>query len=100
MRVGAIPMTEPNAVQILSCDDDNQFLQLIHSRIENYIAVQHIPAVIHAYDSIVSVPEDIMEYIDLAFLDIDFPREDLSGIDLARVIRSIRHNAVIRFVSN
>lgn len=100
LRAGAIPMTEPNAVQVLICDDDNQFLELIHSRIENYIAVQHIPAVIHAYDSIVSVPEDIMEYIDLAFLDIDFPREERSGIDLARVIRSIRHNAVILFVSN
>lgn len=87
-------------LRILICDDNKQFIDLIHSKIENYLATRNIPSVIHAYSNIMAIPEDIIKGIDLAFLDIDFSEASHSGIDLAQQIRAVRQDAIIIFVSN
>ena len=93
-------MAESTTLQILICDDDKPFLELMHTKIKMILEDQEIPAAIHAYSSIEAVPENILECSDLAFLDIDFQEEERSGIDLARMMRAAHHDTIIIFVSN
>lgn len=93
-------MEERNPLHILICDDDKLFLTQMRDRIRDLLACQQIPAAIHVYDSIAAVPTEAFDRCDLAFLDIDFPEEPHSGIDLARMMRAARHDAIIIFVSN
>lgn len=87
-------------LQVLLCDDDMLFLNQMQTRVQRFLDDCRIPATIHAYNSIASVPECVFAHCDLAVLDIDFPEEKYSGIDLARMLRSARHDATIIFLSN
>ena len=93
-------MADNPMLQVLVCDDDRRFLEQMQTRIREILDAKQISAVIRAFESVTAVPADSLESCDLAFLDIDFPEEDHSGIDLARMMRAAQHDAIIIFVSN
>ncbi len=87
-------------LQILVCDDDARYLQQLTNRIQALLDARQVRAKLHTYASIRDIPQEVLEKCHLAVLDIDFPAESQSGIDLARLLRTIREDVLIIFVSN
>lgn len=87
-------------IKILICDDDAAFAQRLSTQIRQILQEKDIQAQIHTHQYAESIPAEAMGRYDIAFLDIDFSGKSYTGIDIARLLRSRRCNAVILFVTN
>lgn len=87
-------------IHILVCDDDRAFTQQQTQAISAIVERMQISYAIHGFSGGEPVPEPMLRQCDLAFLDIDFPRESYNGIDLARRLRQYNQEAVVVFVTN
>lgn len=89
-----------NVIKIILCDDDSVFLKAVQSEIERTFARLSMKAAICAFSSPVDLSPEHFADCDMAFLDIDYEREDQNGIDLARILRQVNSHAYIFFVTN
>lgn len=87
-------------IHILICDDDRVFLRAQETAIADMMNRMHRNCRIHCFSGNDEIPDAILSQCDLAFLDIDFPREKDNGIDIARRLRGANEDAVIIFVTN
>lgn len=88
------------SVQVLLCDDDSAFLQRTQEAVSSALWQMCMPAKVHAFNSSEEIPTSLLAECDIAILDIDFPRKQYNGIDIARRLRAARQDAVILFVTN
>ena len=89
-----------NTIKIILCDDDPAFLKALHGEIERTFTRLTMKTAITAFDSPGDIPGEALAACDMAFLDIDFEREDQNGIDIARTLRQVNSRALIFFVTN
>lgn len=87
-------------IKIILCDDDPVFLKKLHDEIERIFAKLNMTAAITTFNSPGDIPEALLADCNMAFLDIDFEREDRNGIDIARMLRQVNSHALIFFVTN
>lgn len=87
-------------IKILICDDDRAFAQQQEASIAAILERMELRYAIHCFSGGEPVSEAVLGQCDLAFLDIDFPRERYNGIDIARQLRQCNQEAVIVFVTN
>lgn len=87
-------------IEILLCDDDPVFLRWLSGAVA--AATEHlgISAHIQAFSCGQEIPAERLAGCDIAFLDIDFPRQSDNGIDIARRLRRCGGDGVILFVTN
>lgn len=84
-------------MNILICDDENQYLDSMKSHVKEYMNNHYIKANIIAVKS----PNNIINNdikIDLAFLDIQMPNID--GITLAKALKARNDKTILIFVTN
>lgn len=87
-------------LNILVCDDDPAFLREQTANISALLEQRYLPARVHTFTGNNEIPESLLQCCDMAFLDIDFPRVEYNGIDIARRLRNCNRDAVIIFVTN
>lgn len=87
-------------IRILLCDDDPSFLNTLQGEIACVLGRLNIRANITAFQSPQEIPTEFLADCNMAFLDIDFEKENQNGIDIARTIRSMNDHALIFFVTN
>lgn len=87
-------------IRIVLCDDNQQFLTSLRTKIRNVLNAHKIDAVISIYEDAESIPEPILMSSDIFFLDVDFNSKHYTGIDVARKIRLLRQDSIIVFVTN
>lgn len=87
-------------INVMLCDDDPVFLEALHSEVERTFARMNMKATICDFNSPADISRSQLAVCDMAFLDIDFEREDRNGIDIARTLRSVNCHALIFFVTN
>lgn len=87
-------------IHILVCDDDRAFAQLQTAALTEILDRMGKSHSIHAFSGGEMVPEALLRSCDIAFLDIDFPRESYNGIDIARALRQVNRDASVIFVTN
>ena len=85
---------------IVICDDDKKFGQKLLSEVRTILTQTNRQAKIHLFTALEEIPKQTLQDCDIAFLDIDFTRENYTGIDIARRLRSLNESAVIIFVTN
>lgn len=88
------------SIRIVLCDDDPAFLKTLRSEVEHTVSRLNRKAEICAFTCPGEIPPALLSGCDMAFLDIDFEREDRNGIDIARTLRQVNGNALIFFVTN
>lgn len=86
-------------LNILVCDDDPVFLREQTANISALLEQRHLLANVHSFFGNNEIPESLLQCCDMAFLDIDFPRAEYNGIDIARRLRNCNRDAVIIFVT-
>lgn len=89
-------------LNIIICDDDRFTLQMLSTLLERAIIQSKVKAKIVCLSS---TGQDLLQFIHsggtyLYFLDFDFGRESLNGIDLVRQIYQIDPNGKIVFVTS
>lgn len=90
-------------LKIIVCDDDNFTIKLIHELLEKAIEIGKVEAQIVC---IASSGIDILNFVQknpgsyLYFLDYDFGKKELNGIDLAKKIYHYDANGKIVFVTS
>ena len=90
-------------LKIIICDDDDFTVRLIHELLEKAIEISKIEAWIVCK---ATSGADVLNYIHkntgpyLYFLDFDFGRKELNGIDLAKRIYQYDANGKIVFVTS
>lgn len=89
-----------NNTKVILCDDDPVFLKELQSEIERTFIRLNMNAAITAFSSPQELPAELLAACDMVFLDIDFEKEDCSGIDIARTLRNANSHALIFFVTN
>ena len=89
-----------NNIKVILCDDDLDFLKALHSEVERTFSRLNMKATIRALNSPTDISPELLAACDMAFLDIDFDREDRNGIDIARTLRQVNSHALIFFVTN
>ena len=87
-------------MRVLLCDDDPAFLAWERDTVGTVLRRMGYRALIVASGSGESIPEDVITTCDIAILDIDFPRKQYNGLDIARRLRAARRDTVIIFVTN
>lgn len=87
-------------VHILVCDDDKVILEQIRKITENALNEMGEKFVIQCYCNPAEIGLPILKNCDIALLDIDFQKGNFTGIDLARVLRTQRQDAIIIFITN
>ena len=87
-------------MKILICDDDTRFAQHLSAQIRQILQQQGQQAQIHTFQYAEDINPELLEACDIAFLDIDFSGKQYTGIDIARILRKKRKDAVILFVTN
>ncbi len=88
------------SLQILLCDDNEQFLNELRDKVRAFVITQSIETAIWTFEDATKIPADILKVTDICFLDIDFPGKKYSGIDVARTLREKNPDSVIVFISN
>lgn len=89
-----------NKINVILCDDDPGFLKSLQDEIERtFFRLNMVPEII-AFNSPADITPEHAAKCDMAFLDIDFEREDQNGIDIARTLRQVNNHALIFFVTN
>ncbi len=89
-------------MRILICDDEEQYANAVLQSIERWKSGDHNRIVsTELYTSSEDMLEALQKQVvyDLAFLDIQFPRE-LNGLQVAQELRKINEQMVIVFISN
>ena len=83
-------------MNILVCDDNENAVNTITTMLQTRCQEKCISAKLYSYTQ----PEcvNVLEIIDIAFLDIDMP--GMNGITLAKNLRLVQPRAVIIFVTN
>lgn len=89
-------------LNIIICDDDQFTLQMLSTLLERAISQSKIDARLVCLASTV---QDLLQFIRsggnyLYFLDFDFGRESLNGLDLVRQIYQIDPNGKVVFVTS
>lgn len=87
-------------IHILVCDDDRAFAQLQTAALTEIMNRMGKSHEIHCFSGGEMVPQELLQCCDIAFLDIDFPRESYNGIDIARALRGCNRDASVIFVTN
>lgn len=87
-------------IKILLCDDDPIFLKSLHGEIAHVFERLNLSASITAFHSPQEIPTEFLADCNIAFLDIDFEKENQNGIDIARALRGVNSHALIFFVTN
>lgn len=89
-----------NDIKIILCDDDPVFLKALQCEVARTFAKLNRNAAIRVFNSPADLSPEQLAACDMAFLDIDFEREDRNGIDIARKLRQVNSHALIFFVTN
>lgn len=87
-------------IKIVLCDDNTSFLESFRSEIRDILRKNQLEGNIHLYQYAEDIPEHLISFCNIFFLDIDFSGKTYTGIDLARKIREVNFNAIIVFVTN
>lgn len=85
-------------MQILLCDDDKEFLNQLEEKINLYLDLAYIKRTIFKYDDSREVEKEMLENIDIAFLDIDMPY--VPGFQLAQMIQEKQGDVILIFLTN
>lgn len=82
------------------CDDDAFFCKLLEKAIRSCFSDSGKNCAINVYQSVGSLRSDLAKGLsfDLLFLDIEFAKEKLDGVDLANYIRRVLRNDYIEIV--
>ena len=89
-----------NEIKILLCDDDPIFLNILKGEIARVFSKVNLKASISAFHTPQKIPTEIFADCNMAFLDIDFEKEEQNGIDIARTLRGVNSHVLIFFVTN
>lgn len=89
-----------NSISIILCDDDPVFLNELRKEIERTFAKLNMKVALSTFSSPAELTPELLAGCDMAFLDIDYEREDQNGIDLARTLRQVNSRARLFFVTN
>ena len=89
-----------NSISILLCDDDPVFLNQLRSEIQRTFTKLNIKAEITGFSGPAELSPELLADCDMAFLDIDFEREEQNGMDIARALRQVNSRARLFFVTN
>ena len=89
-----------NNIKVILCDDDPDFLKVLHNGVERTFSRLNIKTRIFSFNAPADISLELLAACDMAFLDIDFDREDRNGIDIARTLRQVNSHALIFFVTN
>ena len=89
-----------SSVKVLLCDDDAIFLKDLQNEIERTFARLNMRSAITALGSPAQLTPEVLSQCDMVFLDIDFEREEQTGIDIARSLRRFNRRAYVFFVTN
>lgn len=84
-------------MNILICDDEDQYLDSMKSHVKEYMSNHYIKANIIAVKSPSNIINNDIK-IDLAFLDIQMPNID--GITLAKSLKARNDKIILIFVTN
>ena len=87
-------------IQILLCDDEAPFTDLLRDRIRAILDDRNIPAEILSYQDPEEIPVSVIRSTDIFFLDIDFARKDYNGLQIAKKLREFAKNSILIFVTN
>ncbi len=88
------------AFPIILCDDDPAFLRELQGELLRLFDKLNMRCDIRTFDCPAAVPEALLAGCSMAFLDIDFENDEGSGIDIARRLRQVNHQALLFFVTN
>lgn len=90
-------------IEIILCDDDPFILKIaketIHKVIHTYYLEAQIACVSESYSEIIKFIEDNPKPY-LCFIDLDFGKEKLNGIDIAKLIKQKEPLSKVVFVTN
>lgn len=86
-------------LNIVVCDDDPVFLQIMVEQLSKLETMHQVILRILPFHDL-QIPDENLQECDIAFLDIDFPKEDYNGMDIARKLRAQNKKAVLIFVTN
>jgi len=87
-------------IRVIICDDNEDFLAAMESRVTDCLKQLGISTKIHSYTGADKIGAPILASCDIAILDVDFNTPNYNGLDIARKLRSVREDAVIIFVTN
>ena len=87
-------------IQILLCDDESSFTDLLRYKIRKILDNRNIPAAILAYQDPEEIPVSVIKSTDIFFLDIDFARKDFNGLQIAKRLREFSQNSILIFATN
>ena len=87
-------------IQILLCDDESCFTDLLRDRIRKIMDEHNLPAAILAYQDPAEIPVSVIKSIDIFFLDIDFSRKDFNGLQIAKRLREFSQDSILIFATN
>ena len=88
------------AVKLLLCDDDPEFLKEMRAELERVFTKLHLRAAFAVFNRPGEITPEDFAACDMIFLDIDFDNEDCNGIDIARRLRQENKRALLFFVTN
>lgn len=89
-----------NNIKVILCDDDPDFLKVLHNEVERTFSRLNIKARIFSFNAPADISLELLAACDIAFLDVDFESEQRNGIDIARMLRQVNSHALIFFVTN
>lgn len=87
-------------IQIVLCDDNPSFLETLRLEIRNILKQHKMDAAVHVFQNPECIPENTLSSCDICFLDIDFPGNECTGIDIAKRIRKLRMDSILIFITN
>ena len=87
-------------IQILLCDDESCFTDLLRDKIRKILDNRNIPAAILSYQDPEEIPVSVIKSTDIFFLDIDFARKDFNGLQVAKRLREYSQNSILIFATN
>lgn len=87
-------------ITVILCDDDSHFLKALQGELARIFTRLKINTDVHTFNRPADIRPELLASCSLAFLDIDFDREDQNGIDIARSLRQRNDHALIFFVTN
>ena len=93
-------VTGKDGIRILLCDDDPGFLKELQAEVDRVFSRLNRQAAVSMCLSPAELSPERLAQCDMAFLDIDFEREDRNGMDIARSLRQVNRQALIFFVTN
>jgi len=85
--------------RIALCDDNSEYLKILKKRVKKYLLEKELKAILDVFDDSDLLAERIEENkgYDAYILDIEMP--NVSGIDLAKILRQYSPNAYVIFLT-